>query len=255
MEFQRWTDEYETAVDNWFSELASEPAGYQIFAEAMQEAIEDFSDKFKLPEMRCVIAFYDLKEFKKRYESDYPSKFAYRNAFSMTTELSDLDQNTVFMAVHPDFPDRADNWKGIVKYDTLHELAHQIYFEKTEMDLMTPAWKKMIFEGHAMFIAEKIASEKGYGVDYPFLEMPEVELQEVLDDLDGIIGGRDDNSKELSQLFSYGGEKFTGAEGYPLAFNVVRHLVESGHELDELMKMEDEDKRQAVRESLSALLD
>lgn len=254
MEFAKWEDDFSSAVDDWFSELAEVPGDYTRYADQMERAEEDFAEYVVLDDLRGVIAFYDLEVFRQRYDSDYPSKFAYRNAFSMSTGLSDLDQDTVFMAVHEDFSEKVDNWKGILKYDTVHELAHQVFFREGNFSLNTVAWKKLIFEGHAMYLAEKVSRENNYGVEYPFLDLPDVDKQEVLEELDKNIGGREENDEELSQLFSYGGRSFQDAEGYPIAYNVAEYLVEQGILVQELPRMSDEEIRNKVFEAVRQVL-
>lgn len=254
MDFVTWSDDFSSAVDGWFSELAVKPGDYDRYMRQMDEAEKDFEDYMNVDDLRGVIAFYDLKVFRERYGSDYPSKFAYRNAFSMSGELSDLDQDTVFMAVHENFSSKVDNWKGILRYDTIHELAHQVFFREGNFELNTEAWKKMIFEGHAMYLAEKVSQENGYSVQYPFLELPDVEPENVKEELEKDIGGREENREDLSQLFSYGGRSFQDAEGYPIAYNVAKYLVDQGLEIEEFTGLSDEEIREKVFEAVEELL-
>lgn len=254
MKFVEWDEGFSSAVDGWFSELAKTPGEYERYKAQISQAEQDFRQYASLEDLRAVVAFYDLEVFQERYDSDYPSKFAYRNAFSMTTELSDLDKDTVFMAVHEDFSEEVDNWKGIIKYDTIHELAHQVFFQKGNFSLNTKAWKKMIFEGHAMYLAEKVSREKGYDVEYPFLELPDVDLDDVKHELDKDIGGREENEEELSQLFSYGGDSFTDAEGYPIAYNVAEYLVNQGVKIENFPEMDDGEMRVKVFEAVEEIL-
>lgn len=254
MDFVRWDAEFSDFVDNWFSDLATVPGDFSVYLEPMEQAKDDFASRHDIPEVRVVFAFYDVEEFKERHD-DYPSKFAYRNAYSLPRGYQDLQENTVFMAVHEEFSTEVSNWKGILKYDTVHELAHQAYFADRGNDISMDAFEKIIFEGHAMYIAEKISQEQGYNVDYPFLELPEVKLSEVKEELPKKVSGRGDTSQEVSQLFSYGGERFTNAEGYPLAYNVAKLLVEErNYTVREMINLEQDKLEKEVIEALKTLV-
>jgi hypothetical protein len=254
MEFIKWTQRFSEFVDDWFSDLATEPGNFDRYAEQMEEARNEFAEHQELPEVRAVIAFYDLEVFEERYD-DYPSNFSYRNAYSLPEGYQGLEQNTVFMAVHEEFSERASNWKAILKYATLHELGHQVYFSERGNDVDMDSFERMVFEGHAMYLAEMIAQENGYEIDYPFLELPDVEYQDVRDELPKRSSGRGDTSEDVSQLFSYGGEKFSDAEGYPLSYNVARELVESrGYMPHEMVTMDRKEMENQVLNVLENLL-
>lgn len=248
MNFEKWDNEEDYGnLMGWFSNKATEPESYERYMRAVQDANRDFKEVFGIErDVNFVIAKTDIEFLEEKY--DKVPDWAYSQGFSATPEWHDVETPTVFMMANDEYK----YWEDILKFVTAHELAHQKFYETHEV-----GWKiyqRMMFEGHAMHSAEKLASEKEYNWSQAEWRANEVNKTELLDELDKFNTWAGENEGKPSKLFVPGGEKWQNAEGYPITFQVKENILDRNSlEVSDLLEMSFEEWREEVEKSIENL--
>lgn len=219
MEFKLYDgEEHDSKLLDWFSDKALTPDSVQPYAEAIEEAYQDFKEFYGLDrDVDFVVAETDLEFLNQRYE-EIPA-WEYATGFSADPEFHDVEKPTVFIMLTEGY----EYWKNILKYTIAHELAHQKYYEKR--DVGWRIYQRMLLEGHAMHSAEELASEKNYNWAQEDWRPEKADAEKLLEELEKFNKWKDQEDVEVSGLFVAGGEKWPNAEGYPITYQVTKKLL------------------------------
>lgn len=248
MKFERYRPEtHAEKLTEWFRYKASKPENHEKYGNAIEEAYHDFKDYFGLDrDVMFVFAETDVKALEGRYDEIPASEYAM--GFSADPEYHDVERPTVFIMA----TDRYEYWENILKFTVAHELAHQKFYESRDM-----GWKifqRMLFEGHAMNSAEKLSSVKNYEWTKEGWEAEDVYSKELFEELDKFNKWKDQDEVEVSTLFEPGGEKWQGAEGYPVTFQVTRDVLERRNwKVQDLLDVSEEEWRREIEKSIENL--
>ncbi|MFB6100461.1 MAG: DUF2268 domain-containing putative Zn-dependent protease [Candidatus Nanohalobium sp.] len=143
-----------------------------------------------------------------------------------------------------------ENWGDCLVNMLAHEIAHQEFYSKID-EMPATNSGNIILEGHAMLTAEKVSEE--LGVDWK----PHYRSDEEIDVEAGtIIELLDEDFKQSPEgIFRRGEEPCPDAEGYYIAYQVVKDILERTElELENLPRASDERLRKEVEESIDRLL-
>ncbi|MFB6116664.1 MAG: hypothetical protein ABEK10_04080 [Candidatus Nanosalina sp.] len=247
MQFEKYDPEqHADKLMDWFTEKAVEPEDYERYKEAAEEAYHDFGDVFGLDrEIRFVLAETDVSVLEDRYE-EIPAQ-AYSQGFSAdpNTESHDVEVPTVFMMT----TSRYEYWEDSLKYVAVHELAHQKFYDNH--DVGWRIFQRMLFEGHAMHSAEKVAEEKDYRWSQAGWKVEEVDPIEVRKELDRLNTWKGEQEGEVSTFFVPGGDRWPNAEGYPITYQLTENVrVRKGIGVSELLDLGFDEWRDEIEKSL-----
>jgi len=211
-------EEHDSKLLDWFSDKTLTPDSVQPYAEAIEEAYQDFKEFYGLDrDVDFVVAETDLEFLNQRY--DEVPVWEYATGFSADPEFHDVDKPTVFIMATEGY----EYWENILKYTIAHELAHQKYYENR--DVGWRIYQRMLLEGHAMHSAEELASEKNYNWTQEGWKPEKVDAEKLLKELEKFNKWKDQEDVEVSTLFEPGGEKWSNAEGYPITYQVTKKLL------------------------------
>jgi len=248
MEFEKWNnqEDYGSLMD-WFRVKACEPGSYEKYREGVEEAFSDFGNVFGLDRgISFVVAETDIDFLEGKYE-EVPD-WAYSQGFSADPEWHDVENPSVFVMAN----DNYKYWRDLLKFVTAHELAHQKFYENHEVEWRI--YQRMMFEGHSMHSAEKVAEEKGYNWVNHDHEPGKIDKEELITELDKFNTWTGENEEETSSLFVPGGEKWKNAEGYPIAFQITEDILERIEcDISDLLDMSFEDWRKETEKSIKGM--
>lgn len=182
-----------------------------VAREAVSELKEvvDFDDDIEL-----ILGVTDVEEL----EEDCPVGY-YFMGFSFCKGLHDYPRNAVCMRAS----DEPDEWRAAFKSMLVHELGHQVFYQ-AEVDWEDDQYHSIMFEGHAENLARIVGDKNGrnFSPVWQKEEPIEVDKQQLYKDLEKPRGfeGNDHN------MFLQGGERWSDAEGYTVAYQIVRYLIE-----------------------------
>jgi hypothetical protein len=247
MELEKYSpEEHAGKLMEWFTEKAVEPKDYERYMEAVEEAYHDFEEIFGLDRnIRFVLAEAYVSVLEDRYEK-IPAH-AYSQGFSADpgTEGHDVEVPTVFLITTRQY----EYWEDSLKYVTAHELAHQKFYDNH--DVGWRIFQRMLFEGHAMHSAEKVAEEKDYHWSQAGWKIEEVDPAEVREELDRLNTWKGKQDGEVSTFFVPGGERWQIAEGYPITFRLTENMMErNGIGVSELLDLSFDEWRDEIEKSL-----
>jgi uncharacterized protein YjaZ len=139
------------------------------------------------------------------------------HAFSFAEFMEGFDRDVIMVRAVKD----RDNWKECLINMLAHELAHQEYYETTG-SVPYSNWKNILFEGHAMNRAQQVTQELGidWSPQYRSDEKLDIDLEKVISKMDG------DRTYEPDNIFQNGEKPCENAEGYNLAYQVVKRIIE-----------------------------
>lgn len=247
MEFEKYSpEEHADKLMDWFTEKAVIPRDYEKYKQAVEAALQDFRDVFGLDRnIRFVLAETDVSVLEDRYE-EIPAQ-AYSQGFSgdPDTEGHEVEVPTVFVMTTSQYK----YWEDSLKYLTAHELAHQKFYENHEVGWRI--FQRMLFEGHAMHTAEKVAEEKGYNWSQTGWKAEDVDPAEVRQELDRLNTWKSEQDGEVSTFFVPGGDRWQNAEGYPITIRLTENVMErNGIGVSELLESSFDEWREEIEKSL-----
>lgn len=167
------------------------------------------------------------------------------HGFSFAEWMEGFDRNVLMVRAVKD----RENWKGCLINMIAHELAHQEYY-RAKRNAPYSNWHNLFFEGHAMNRAERVAEKLGvdWRPHYRSERPPGIDVQKVISVLD------EDRTYDADSIFENGEEPCPDAEGYNLAYQVVKDIVQrTDFGFGEIPKMEEDRMRTEVEESIRRL--
>ncbi|NMJ76446.1 hypothetical protein GLU01_00050 [Nanohaloarchaea archaeon] len=145
--------------------------------------------------------------------------------FSAVEGMRGSNENQVFVRATT----QVDYWRPALRDMLNHEVGHQAWYQ-TGFDAVQSQYFNLRFEGHAMNFAGRINEERNYSWSTPerTSERPEVDAQQLLKDLEHRRHWKDSDSVDLSkQMFQVGGDRYRWAEGYTIAYQVVKQVMQT----------------------------
>jgi|APHM01.1.fsa_nt_gi hypothetical protein len=146
--------------------------------------------------------------------------------FSAVEGMRGSEEDQIFVRATTE----VDYWRAALKDMLNHEIGHQAWCQ-TGFDPTRSQYFNLRFEGHAMNFAERVNNKKSYSWSTPerTSERPQVDTEQLLIDLEQRRCWKDSEGVNLSkQLFLTGGDRYRWAEGYRIAYQVVRCVTQSG---------------------------
>lgn len=187
-----------------------------VAREALQELKEtvDFSDQ----DIELVIALTETENM----ADDSPESY-YFMGFSFDDGMRGHQGNAVFMRV----TDVTENWKAAVKDMLIHELGHQIFYQE-DVGWEDDQYHSIMFEGYAENLAKIVAEEnsRDYSPIWRKDEPVELDKEMLYEDLEHSRTFGDEEDEITHNMFIQGGDRWSNAEGYTIAYKIVRHLIE-----------------------------
>ena len=197
----------------------------------------DFDDSIEL-----VLGVTDVDEL-----GESPPTGYYFMGFSFCEGLHSYEQNAVYMRAS----DQPDNWKAAFKSMLIHELGHQVFYQN-EVDWEDDQYHSIMFEGHAENLARIIGERNGrsFSPVWQKEEPIEVDKEQLYEDLEKPR----DFDNEDHNMFLRGGERWSHAEGYTIAYQIVRHLIEEDQiSINSMLETSSEKWREMVEETIEEL--
>jgi len=175
-------------------------------------------------------------------EDDLPIN-RYVHGFSFAEWMEGFDRDVIMIRAVRD----REQWKNCLINMLAHEMAHQEYYSKNESAPYSNL-ENLIFEGHAMNRAEQVAEnlEVDWKPHYRSEEVPDIDIEPVIQALD------ENRSYDADNIFQNGEEPCPEAEGYQLAYLVVKEITGDGIRLD--MLPNEEINKDIIEERLEELL-
>jgi len=187
-----------------------------VAREALQELKEivDFSDQ----DIELVIALTKTENMPDETPESY-----YFMGFSFDDGMRGHPGNAVFMRV----TDVTENWEAALKDMLIHELGHQIFYQ-TDVDWEDDQYHSVMFEGYAENLARLAAEENGRDYTPVWRKDEPITLdKEILyKDLEHPRTFGDEEDEVNHNMFLQGGDRWPNAEGYTIAYQIVRYLIE-----------------------------
>jgi hypothetical protein len=187
----------------------------QVAEEALEEleSLVEFSDK----DIELVIAITDTDEI----DDNAPESY-YFMGFSFDDGMRDHPGNAVFMRV----TDTIEEWKAAMKDMLIHELGHQIFYQR-DVDWNDNQYYSFKFEGYAENLAKIVAEKHGrnYNPIWRKDEPMDIAKDALFEDLKKPRTFGDEGDKIDHNMFVNGGSRWSNAEGYTIAYQLVRYLL------------------------------
>lgn len=249
MEFEQWSDgEYSDYVKPSFAEMSKPPKdNFNEYRKVVEEGLADYRDVFGINVgFDVVIAETDIESAEDFY-GDEDSYYAYINGMSAFADSPWHDRNIVTIRV----TDKPEKWKSFLKSLVVHETAH-LHFQENRDTVETIA-HHMLMEGHAMHAVKMISQRKNYDWRQEW-ELPKIDVKKVVKELDKERSWNQNQSKEISTLFNYGGDTWPEAEGYTLSYHTTREIINRKNwDIRKLEKIKTEKWKKEIKKSLKNL--
>ncbi len=145
--------------------------------------------------------------------------------FSAMEGMRGSNENQVFVRATT----QVDYWRPALRDMLNHEVGHQAWYS-TGFENTRAQYFNLRFEGHAMNFAEQVNQQKDYDWSNPArtVERPEIDAEQLFKDLESDRCWKDSEDIDLSeQLFQTGGTRYRWAEGYTIAYQVVKRVVDT----------------------------
>ena len=215
-------------------ELYLEPGDeFEELKVAANEATEDVEEIHQVsPEAEIIIALTDESKFDEDVNPAY-----FFMGLSLREDMRGADQNLIFVRGVTSI----SNWKQRLKDMLVHEIGHQVFYLGCD-EPGQDQFYSMRFEGHAENFASILSEKKNYGYRPPWRIEENLNLdfgpRKIIDDLEVSRQWPDDTENLSKQMFVSGGDRYNKAEGYTIAYQLVKKLIEEGAiELSELPEM------------------
>jgi hypothetical protein len=210
-----------------------------VAQEAVSELKElaDFDDEIEL-----VLGVTDTDKL----DDDAPTGY-YFMGFSFDEDMRGYPRNAVFMRAS----DRPEEWEAAFKSMLVHELGHQVFYQ-AETDWEDDQYHSVMFEGHAENLARIIGdrNDRSFSPVWQKEDPIEVDKKQLYRDLEEPRGfeGKDHN------MFLQGGERWSNAEGYTIAYQIVKHLIEEDEiSIDSMLSTPSEKWKKLVDETIEEI--
>lgn len=218
------------------------------FKPVAEEALEELKEVIDFLDegIELVLAITDSGEMADDAPKDY-----YFLGFSFRDGMRGYPGNAVFMRV----ADRFSDWRAAMKDMQVHEFGHQIFYQE-DVDWEDDQYHSVMFEGHAENLARKVAekNDREYTPVWRKDEPIDVDKEALLEDLEKPRTFGDEGDEIDHNMFVSGGERWSDAEGYTIAYQIVRHLIDEGEvSIHDLLETPSERWREMVKESVEEL--
>lgn len=235
MEIKRYEEDKHS--DLVTDELHLEPEEeFEKLRQAANEALEDVKEVHEVnPDFEIIVALTDRSEFDENANPAYLFM-----GLSLREGMRDVDRKVIFVRGVTDL----DDWKQRFKDMLVHEVGHQVFYQGDDGSGRDQFYN-MKFEGHAENFASKVSDQKNYGYRPPWRVDEKLDLDigpdQIIEDLE-VNRQWTDEAEDLSkQMFVSGGDRYQKAEGYTIAYQLVKTLTEKGEvKLSELPEMSSE---------------
>lgn len=244
MEFEKYDpDKHDYFLDE-FVQYSRKPDQKEadFFSELLSELVGEISEVMGYnPDFKLYFAMTDVSKI----DEELPIN-RYVHGFSFAEWMEGFERDVVMIRAVKN----KEDWDACLINMLSHEIAHQEFYSKKEK-VPYKNWFNLVFEGHAMKRAEQVADE--LEIDW----RPHYRSDDKLDlDAESIIGILDENrTHEAESIFQNGGKLCEDAEGYNLAYQVVKDIVDrTDLNLETLIQEDEEVLKMEVEESLRILL-
>jgi hypothetical protein len=248
MEFEMWKDEkHSEMVKPRFADLCIEPENIGKYRKVVDEALEDIEDVFvESVFLKVVITKTDTSQIRGEPVEE-TSMYTFIHGMGLSPQNYKVEENTMFLRV----TDEVENWRSFLKSLVVHEEAHLEFQNKREVGYTI--LRHLLFEGHAMHRDRKVSEEKDYEWRQDW-EIPDIDREEFLAELDKKRSWDEPQSEEVSTLFDSGGDKWTNGEGYSMAFHIAKDVMERKEiGVQELVEVGYDEWREAVEKSIDKI--
>ena len=207
----------------------------------MKEIVEDISE---VTDISTDFKLYFAVTDEKKFDEDIPINF-YVHGFSYPSWIEGASIDYIMARAVRD----RENWRDCLVNMLAHEMAHQEFYSKID-EMPISNFETIIFEGHAMNLAERVSEELGveWKPHYRSEEQIEIEAETIIKLL------VEDFKQSPEGIFNRGEDPCPDAEGYNIAYQVVKDILERTElELEELPEASDEKLREEVEKSLEII--
>lgn len=245
MEIEKYRpEEHSRYVKPDFAENVEETNNFSDFRPVVEEALEDYDDVFGIE------ADFDVVIAETVIESGDPTGaeyYRYINGMGVTENSEYFDRNLLLLRVSKE----PRKWKSFLKSLVIHEASH-IEFQTGRGTGRTIAYH-LLMEGHAMHSDRQVSEKKDYDWRQNW-ELPEIDEQDFLEELDKKRSWDQPQSEEVSTIFDQGGEKWSNGEGYSLAYHITKKVMKmEGLSVEDLIDLEIKVWREKVEKSIKTL--
>lgn len=225
------------------------PEDIELFRSVSQEAVEElksvsgFSADFEV-----VVAGTDEEEM----SEDVPDSY-YFHGFSFDDGMRGHEGYAVFIRATTVF----DWWKDSFKDMLIHEIGHQIFYQRENQDNWEDSqYFSIMFEGFSENLANKVNQEFGYGwrPEWRKDKPVNLDIEELFRDLKKPRGFGDEDDSKDHDMFLNGGERWSNAEGYTISYQIVRNILEEEDiDLEEIINIESDRWENLVESAVERL--
>lgn len=245
MEFEKYDPEKHSYFLDEFTRYSRQPAQEEadFFSELLQEKVEQISN---ITGQKSDFKLYFAMTDESKLEDKLPIN-RYVHGFSFPEWMEGFDRDVIMIRAVRD----RENWESCLVNMLAHEMAHQEFYSKTER-MPYSNWYNLVFEGHAMNRTEQVAGELGvdWKPDYRSHMSLDVSSEAVIEVLE------EDRTYEPNDIFQDGEKPCENAEGYNIAYRVVKEIINrTDLTLDTLVEEGDGVLRKEVEKSLKIVLD
>lgn len=220
---------------------AAEDEERQFFDKLLRDKVQKISEITEAPsDFKMYFAMTDETEI----SDEAPINF-YVHGFSFPEWLERFERDVLMIRSVKE----RENWEACLTNMIAHEMAHQEYYRKNKT-LPGSNLQSIIFEGHAMNRAEQVANELEieWKPHYRSNEKLEINIEEVHSVLD------ETRTREAENIFENGEKPCEEAEGYNLAYQVVKDIVsKTDVDLGEIPEMDEKKAKKEVEKSIERL--
>lgn len=218
MDFERYDpDVHSQYVKPDFAENVEETNNFSDFRPIVEEALEDYDNVFGIKTDFDVVIAETIVEPGDPVGTEY---YTYINGMGITENSEYFDRNLLLLRISKE----PEKWRSFLKSLVVHEASH-IEFQTRKGTGKTIAYH-LLMEGHTMHSDRVVSEKKDYDWRQKW-ELPEIDKQEFLEELDKKRSWNQPQSDEISTIFEYGGEKWRKGEGYSLAYHITGQVMEN----------------------------
>jgi hypothetical protein len=249
MRFKSYDPGEDDYLPEHFEDLLERPDDVEKYRKGVEEALSDAEEMLGFSEnVEVVFGLADPEKVDESWEVETGVNF-HVHGFSYGSWFDDVDRDFIFLYAD----DSVEEWGAALKNMTVHERAH-IDFYDTHSDealrerLRDSMYDNMLFEGHSTNSAAKVNEEKGYGwsPDHRQLEKVDPDPESLREELE--------KPRTESNLLDREGEEWDEEEGYAMAYEIFRWVVENREfEIQELPELSQEEVEDLVYEAVEEL--
>lgn len=225
------------------------PEDVNSFAAVVEEAYKELGSVMEFDdEIEIVVAETDEQEMSEDAPEDH-----YFHGFSFADGMRGHEGYAIFVRAS----EKVEGWKDAFKGMLIHETGHQIFYRRENQNNWEDnQYFSIMFEGHAENLAETVNRKFGYERSPVWRKQEPVELdkEQLYKDLEQPRGFGDEDDSKDHDLFLSGGERWSDAEGYTVAYQVVRGLLQEDKiDLETFINRDSDEWVPLVKETIEKL--